>query len=79
MATMEPGVRRIFLVAVTSWRRAYFGPKSGRPETPVLRRRDLTQTPRQGPLIVEEYDATCVVPPSERAMLAARSYIIIEL
>jgi N-methylhydantoinase A len=32
-----------------------------------------------GPLIVEEYDATCVVPPGARASLDAASNIVIEL
>ncbi len=44
-------------------RRAYFGPEHGWIETPVLRRVDLDDTPRPGPLIVEEYDTTTVVRP----------------
>jgi N-methylhydantoinase A len=47
-------------------RRAYFGPQTGWLDTPVLRRSDLS-SPRQGPLIIEEYDATCLVPPGARA------------
>jgi len=47
-------------------------------ETPVMRRSDLAK-PRSGPLIVEEYDATCVVPPGSRAQLDAGSNIVIEL
>src|SRR5215216_3416456 len=42
-------------------RRAYFGAEHGWIETPVLRRSDLASG-RAGPLIVEEYDATCLVP-----------------
>ena len=49
---------------------AYFGPEVGWLDTPVLTRADLA-TPRQGPCIVEEYDATCVVPPGARASLDA--------
>jgi N-methylhydantoinase A len=30
---------------------------------PVLRREDLSENPLQGPLIVEEYDTTIIVPP----------------
>ena len=56
-------------------RRAYFGSWI---ETPVMRRSDLAK-PRSGPLIVEEYDATCVVPPGSRAQLDAGSNIVIEL
>ena len=56
-------------------RRAYFGSWL---ETPVMRRSDLLQ-PRKGPLIVEEYDATCVIPPGARAELDAGGNIVIEL
>ncbi len=56
-------------------RPAYFGSWI---ETPVLRRSDLAK-PRSGPLIVEEYDATCVVPPGARAELDAAGNIVIEL
>ncbi|MBM3511270.1 MAG: hydantoinase/oxoprolinase family protein [Alphaproteobacteria bacterium] len=48
-------------------RAAYFGDASGPRPTPVLGRADLTDAWRVGPLIVEEYDATCVVPPGWRA------------
>jgi N-methylhydantoinase A len=56
-------------------RRAYFGAWV---ETPVMRRSDLAR-PREGPLIVEEYDATCVVPPGARAELDAGGNMVIEL
>jgi N-methylhydantoinase A len=56
-------------------RRAYFGTWI---ETPVMRRSDLAK-PRSGPLIVEEYDATCVIPPGARAELDAGGNIIIAL
>jgi N-methylhydantoinase A len=44
-------------------RRAYFGKVHGWLETPVLGLGDLTAAPAAGPLIVELYDSTCVVPP----------------
>jgi N-methylhydantoinase A len=43
-------------------RQAYFGTDYGWLSTPVLRRKEVT-APRQGPCIIEEYDATCVIPP----------------
>jgi N-methylhydantoinase A len=49
-------------------RQAYFGDHSAI-STPVLARDELTRAPRPGPLIVEEYDATTVVPPGWRASL----------
>jgi len=44
----------------------------------VIRRSDLSK-PRGGPLIIEEYDATCVIPPGARAELDAGGNIGIEL
>jgi N-methylhydantoinase A len=59
-------------------RRCWFGDALGWQETPILRRSDLA-TPRTGPLIVEEYDATCVVPPGARARLDTGGSIVIDL
>ena len=56
-------------------RRAYFGGEAGPRDTPVLSRRGLVGGARAGPLIVEEYDATCVVPPGWRAALDASGNI----
>jgi len=44
-------------------RRAYFGPEYGFLETPVLERGELAGGEYEGPLVVEEYDTTTVVPP----------------
>ena len=43
-------------------RRAYFGEDTGWIETPVIGREDVRDAPIAGPLIVEEYDATTLVP-----------------
>jgi N-methylhydantoinase A len=59
-------------------RRVYFGPGLGWRETPILDRPALA-TPRVGPCIIEEYDATCVVPPGARATLDGDGNIAIEL
>jgi len=56
-------------------RSAYFGREHGSIETPVLGRGDLERTPRLGPLIVEEYDATTIVPPGWSAALDAHANI----
>jgi N-methylhydantoinase A len=37
--------------------------------TPIVSRGALTEFPRAGPMIVQEYDATCVVPPGCSAVL----------
>jgi N-methylhydantoinase A len=44
-------------------RLAYFGAAHGAIRTPVLARRDLDGSWRPGPLLVDEYDATTLVPP----------------
>ena len=52
---------------IASSRRAYFGPERSWVETPVIPREALNVEPRPGPFIVEEYDATTVVPPGATA------------
>jgi N-methylhydantoinase A len=59
-------------------RRVYFGQRDGWIVTPVLVRSDLA-SPRLGPAIVEEYDATCVVPPGARAALDVSGNIVMEV
>jgi len=61
-----------------SSRQAYFGRDHGWMETPVIARADLEQ-PRQGPAIVEEYDATCLIPPGGTASLDRFGNIVIDL
>jgi N-methylhydantoinase A len=59
-------------------REAYFGRGRGWMRTPVIRRSDLS-TRRAGPLIVEEYDSTCVISPDAHAELDAGGNIAIDL
>ena len=59
-------------------REAYFGPATGWVTTPVLRRGDI-DAGIDGPAIVEEYDATCVVPPHAKARVDDYGNILIEL
>jgi N-methylhydantoinase A len=49
-------------------RRAYFGPRQGWLDTSVINRSALA-VPHPGPCIVEEYDATCIIPPGWTARL----------
>ena len=49
--------------AVANERDAYFGPEHGWCPSPVVGRNDIDSAGRDGPLIVEEYDCTTVVPP----------------
>jgi N-methylhydantoinase A len=59
-------------------RQAYFGLQNGWIDTTVVQRADLV-APRHGPCIIEEYDATCVVPPKAKAALDAYGNILIDL
>jgi N-methylhydantoinase A len=62
---------------VVQSRRAYFGPEWGSIETPILARADLA-TGRAGPLLIDEYDSTAVVPPGMRAWLDEQNQIVME-
>lgn len=59
-------------------RQAYFGPESGWLDARVLTRAALS-TPQTGPFIVEEYDATCLVPPGAEASLDGYGNIVISI
>jgi N-methylhydantoinase A len=63
----------------TGSRSVYFGPAVGERETPILARDALGATSRAGPLIVEEYEGTTVVPPDCAARLDQAGNIVIEL
>jgi len=58
-------------------RRAYFGPAHGEIVTPVITRAQLDTTPRPGPLLVDEYDATTLVPPGCAARLDTHGNMVI--
>jgi len=60
-------------------RTVYFGPQFGARPTRVCGRGDLSATWTAGPLLVEEFDSTTVVPPDGRARLIAWDTIEIEL
>jgi len=64
-------LRRKSAVAASVERPVYFGPETGWVTTKVIRRGDLTEKPQTGPLIVEEYDTTIIVPPGAAVHAAA--------
>jgi N-methylhydantoinase A len=64
---------------VDSARAAYFGPEFGSIETPVCVRSAVGTGWRDGPLLIEEFDSTTVVPPDGRARLSNWDTIEIEL
>ena len=59
-------------------RRAYYGRAFGWIDTPVVARSALARG-ADGPLIIEEYDSTCLVPPGVRATLDPRGNLLLFL
>jgi N-methylhydantoinase A len=60
-------------------RQAYFGPEHGAIETPVMTRAELGAVPRRGPIILEEYEGTTIVPPGSQAHCDPSGNIVIDL
>ena len=60
-----------------SARPAYFGKAWGSVETPVIDRTALTE-PRDGPLLIDEYDSTIVVPPDMRVYRDRQDFVVLE-
>jgi len=60
-------------------RRAYFGPSVGLVDVPVIDRAALAGARVEGPLFLDEYDSTTVVPPGCRATLDAFGSIAIDV
>jgi len=59
-------------------RPAYFGPALGWMDTPVVGRAGLDAAFRDGPVIIEEYDSTTVVPPRCRVRRDEWGNIVVE-
>jgi len=58
-------------------RKAYFGEEYGQLNVDVIARESLSADARQGPLIIEEYDSTIVIPPDWNASLDKRGNVLI--
>jgi N-methylhydantoinase A len=58
-------------------RRAYFGEKWGLIDTPVVARQEINGAAR-GPLLIDEYDATTVVPPDAQVSLDEQGNLILQ-
>ena len=61
-----------------SQRQAYFGGDRGWASAPLMDRLDLTESWADGPMILEEYDSTTVVPPGWRASLDPLKNVVLE-
>ena len=62
-------------ISAPKMRSAYFGARHGLVDTAVIGRAHLASAGRVGPLIIEEYDATVVVPPGWTAQRDERDNI----
>jgi len=60
-------------------REVYFGPAFGTSTTSVIQRSTLTANPLRGPLIVEEYEGTTIIPHDCSARLDSMNNIVINL
>jgi len=67
------------LAPLETTRKAYFGPGVGHIDTPVCNRAGLLARERRGPLLIDEIDSTCVVPPGCVARLDAYGNIEVEI
>jgi len=76
----DMGARRSGSVAsLRGSRTAYFGTASGWIETPVIGRGDLSANTILGPLLIDEYDSTTVIPPQCTARLDSLNNIRINI
>ena len=76
---VESGPDLSILAEPQADREAYFGPDIGTCTTAVIARAALSETPAPGPLIVEEYDSTAVVPPGCSVGLDGSGSLIIDV
>jgi N-methylhydantoinase A len=75
----EVGLPRVAQAAkaVRTQRQAFFGAPWGKRQVPVVTRQALSQR-TDGPLLIDEYDATIVVPPDFRAWLDEAGNVVME-
>jgi N-methylhydantoinase A len=58
-------------------REIYFGPQLGTQRARLLSRRDISDQPMQGPLVIPEYDTTIIVPPDFTVRRGASNVLIL--
>ncbi len=75
---VEAALSRPSATPPNTTREVYYGPKLGVQSTPIIRRADLRGIERAGPIIVEEYDTTCVIPPGWIASVDAFGNILLD-
>jgi N-methylhydantoinase A len=60
-------------------RQAFFGPKYGTMQVPVAGLDDITTTSQKGPMLIDTYDSTIVVPPESQIKRSANGNLTITL
>ena len=61
------------------YRQAYFGAEFGLLSTPVCERAAVSAQPTQGPMVIEEYEGTVVVPPYANVRLDPNGSLVLEI
>jgi N-methylhydantoinase A len=77
-AVTDPTANKIEESNLLLEREAYFGEEHGQLKTPVFVRAELSTNSRKGPLIIEEYDSTVIVPPDWSVRLDRQQNIVLE-
>jgi N-methylhydantoinase A len=77
----HPGLPKAALgsAAAVGQRLVHFGPGFGELPTPVIDRGGLGLRPLHGPIIIEEYEGTAIVPPDGTARLDSAGSVLIAL
>ena len=60
-------------------RKVYFGPSIGTKEALVVNRSSLSRKPLEGPIIIEEYEGTAVVPPGCKVTMDKYFNVVIKI
>jgi N-methylhydantoinase A len=74
----RPPSRMPAAIPASGSRRAFFGRDIGQLEVAVVGRADLGPSARSGPLLIDEYDATTLVPPRASVCLDPHGNIVID-
>ena len=74
----RPPSRMPAAIPASGSRRAFFGRDIGQLEVAVVGRADLGPSARSGPLLIDEYDATTLVPPRASVCLDQHGNIVID-
>jgi N-methylhydantoinase A len=69
----------LWSAATAGQRLVHFGPSFGTRQTPVIDRGGLELRPLRGPIIIEEYEGTAIVPPDGTARLDPAGTVLIAL